>query len=122
MLGPISAPRKVRKKLVLQPVPRKSETLDKCFNIFPSLGDAWSWEFSSTCSLLNLGEGLWQVNAINFPTGLIQLVLCLSGVQMSQLFSGLLTNGTGLGIVELVSLLEERGLKTFYSAVTDVQG
>lgn len=58
------------------------------------------------------------MNAINFSTDLSQLVLSLPGVQI--ILTGFffpLTNGTDLGIVELMSFLEERWSRAFYSAI-----
>lgn len=77
--------------------------------------------FSSISSTLNLREGQWQVNAINFSTDLIQLALSLPGIQIILtvffFFFKFLTNGTDLDIVELMSFLEERWSRAFYSTI-----
>lgn len=58
------------------------------------------------------------MNAINSSTDLIQLVLSLPGVQIIlTVFFFPLTNGTNLSIVELMSFLEERWSRAFYSAI-----
>lgn len=61
MPNPISAPRQVRLKPVLQAASKKVISLDALYNSFPPQGEAGIWGSLPICPVLNWVEGLWQL-------------------------------------------------------------